>query len=224
MVSITRTVNGEASSFAIEDAEEKLRWRGSLPGASIWDRNAHLLRSLQANGIAATDLLSLAMPASWCVNTKASSRAMQRWLAEPAFSAWSELLDVLAFELSVEDWRSVSGNDRARIEENLEKLASGYEGSTLVAITKVLALLRPQLVPLMDDAALWFALELVPEPKTADAPIATSKMFLPMMDWFARQVVTNERALVELATKHTLAVLDAPQTLDRLLWVVSWGK
>jgi hypothetical protein len=76
----------------------------------------------------------------------------------------------------------------------------------------------------MDDAALWFALELVPEPETADRPAARPGAFIPMLDWFAEQVTAAERPLMELAARHVLAVLDAAQTFDRLLWMASWGR
>jgi hypothetical protein len=223
-ITLTRTIGGVANDVRVEAASEKLRWRGGLPGASIYDRAAHVLRSLQSSGASAIDLLPLALPACWLVNARASSRAMQRWLAPPASEAWADLLDLLGFELSLEDWLTAEPELRAAAAANVEKLASGYEGSSLVAVTKVLALLRPQLVPLMDDAAIWFSLDLVPEPKTADAPIAAPTAFVPMMDWFAREVARNEDALVAIASRHDMAILDAPQTLDRLLWVVSWGR
>jgi len=223
---ITRTRAGKDERLVIEEPLEKLRWRGSLPGASVWDRNAHVLRALQANGVEASALLSLAMPSSWMVNAKASSILMQRWLAKPAVEAWIHLLDVLEYSMSAEEWRELSEEKRRSLVDALGVLVVGHEkdGASLVAVTKVLALLRPQLVPLMDDAALWFALDLVPEPATADAPTAKVTAFLPMLDWFVRETSAHEDELVALAAAHDLAVLDGPQVLDRLLWVESWGE
>ena len=40
----------------------------------------------------------------------------------------------------------------------------------------------------------------------------------------AQQVVANEGELIKLAANHKLAVLDAPQVLDRLLWMDAWGE
>jgi len=206
----------------IEDAAEKLRWRGGLPGASIYDQAAQLLRVLQASGAEAMDLLPFAFSSSWYVNARASSRAMQRWLfVEGPRSKWSDLLTTLSFSMSLDDWETAP---KEKVAEAIAALAVGEEGATLVAITKVLALLRPQLVPLMDDAAIWFALGTIEEPQTADAPKADATQVIPMMDWFAESVLANEKALTKLAAEHSGAVLDAPQVLDRLLWMESWGN
>ena len=83
-LAVTRTIRGEACSTPIDDPDAKLLWRGALPGASIYDRAAHTLRALQAGGGAAIDLLPVVLPASWMVNAKATSHAMQRWLAPAA--------------------------------------------------------------------------------------------------------------------------------------------
>lgn len=223
---ITVASHHRSIALAIEEAEEKLRWRAGLPGASIYDQAAHLLRVLQTQGVPAVDLLSLAFSSSWYVNSRASSRAMQKWLFSAAGrGAWSALLTSLAFDMSLEDWVSAATGKKEVIAAHVATLATGWEGGTLVAVTKVLALLRPQLVPLMDDAALWLALGRPGEepPATADAPKADASLFIPMMDWFASQTLANEESLIAIATNHAPAVLDAPQTLDRLLWVISWG-
>jgi len=223
-VVVTRRIGGEATSWKIEDADGKLRWRAALPGASVFDRAAQALRERAAQGADPLDLLPLALPATWMVNAKATSRAMQHWLSPEVEPAWAALLETLAFDLAPEAWLALAPGSKELAGRAVEALATGVEGATLCAVTKVLALLRPQLVPLMDDAALWFALELVAEPKTADAPSAPPSAFVPMMDWFAGEVVANEAALIALAAEHDRAVLDATQTLDRLLWMESWGQ
>jgi len=223
-VALTRTMNGARVSCAIDDGEELLLWRAALPGASTYDRAANTLRVLQASGAEAFHLLPLALPASWMVNSKATSRAMQRWLSPSRADAWHAVLDAIGPALSPEDWLTLPEAQREICAHAVETLATGNDGESLAAVTKVLALLRPQLVPLMDDAALWFALELVPKPDTADRPSALPGAFLPMLDWFAEQVVACERPLMDLAARHVLAVLDASQTLDRLLWMESWGR
>ena len=222
-LTITRTVHGVSGPHAIEDADSKLLWRSSLPGASTYDRAAHTLRALQAQGAAAIDLLPLALPASWMVNAKATSQAMQRWLARPAHDAWATVLDGIGFGLSPSEWLALPASEREAVAHAVAELANGAHGASLAAVSKVLALLRPQLVPLMDDAALWFALELVPEPTTADAPSAPASAFVPMLDWFCEQVVASEKELIACAVRHDRAVLDAAQALDRLVWIESWG-
>lgn len=223
-LAVTRTINGARVAFTIQDAGEKLRWRGALAGASTYDRAASALRVLQANGAEAFELLPLALPASWMVNAKATSRAMQRWLSPSRADAWRALLDGVSADLSPEGWLALPHAEREGCAVAVEELATGIDGESLAAVTKVLALLRPQIVPLMDDAALWFALELVPEPDTADKPEAPPRAFVPMLDWFAEQLVANEEPLTTLAAGHDRAVLDVAQTLDRILWVESWGN
>jgi hypothetical protein len=227
MITIARTVKGTEEPHVIEDvdASDKLLWRGGLPGASVWDRNAHTLRALQGQGVEGIALLPLAMPSSWMVNAKASSVLMQRWLTQPYVDAWIALLDAIGFSMAPEEWLALPSEARESVTTAIALLVEGNErdGASVAAVTKILALLRPQIVPLMDDAALWFSLELVAEPTTADTPSATAGMFAPMLDWFAKQTIANESALIKLAGAHKLAVLDAAQVLDRLLWVESWG-
>lgn len=218
---VFRSVGGNAEeSFSLPQPEEALSRRGGLPGAFGYDRAAHLFRTLQAEGSDAVDLLPAAFPTSWMVNAKATSRTFVHWTA--AESVWAELLSILRFDLSTDEWTALPEGDRTAVGVTVRTL-SGLPSASLCAVTKVLALLRPQLVPLMDDAAIWFALGTVPEPKTADAPAAGPEHFLPMMDWFAAEAKRSDAALVELARTHTMAVLDGPQVLDRLLWWASWG-
>jgi hypothetical protein len=207
-------------SSGVPEPAEALSRRGQLPGAFGYDRAAHLFRTLQAEGSDAVDLLPAAFPASWMVNAKATSRTFVHWTA--AEPVWSELLGLLRFDLSTDEWPGMAEADRKAVSAAVTTL-SGVPGASVCAVTKVLALLRPQLVPLMDDAAIWFATGGVSEPATADAPSAGPEHFVPMMDWFAEEAKRSEPALVELARTHTLAVLDAPQVLDRLLWWASWG-
>ena len=125
--------------------------------------------------------------------------------------------------MSPEEWLAAPAELRESVSAAVTHLAGVGEGAGLAAVTKVLAALRPQLVPLMDDAALWFALESPSRPESAETPSAPSTLFLPMLDWFADAVRLSERALVAVAVRHPDAVLDAAQVLDRLLWVESWG-
>ena len=219
---VFRCLRGNAEEFlAVDQPAEALSRRGQLPGAFGYDRAAHLFRTLQAEGSDAVDLLPAAFPTSWMVNAKATSRTFVHWTAAEA--TWVELFAVLRFDQSTEDWTRLPEADRMAVGAAITALSS-VPGATLCAVTKVLALLRPQLVPLMDDAAIWFARDAVPEPTSADGPSAGPEHFLPMMDWFAEEAKRSDAALIELARTHTLAVVDAPQVLDRLLWWASWGR
>ena len=215
-----RTADGERE-VAISDAQDALRRRGTLPGAFGYDRAAHLFRTLQAEGSDPVDLLPAAFPTSWMVNARATSRTFLQWAAME--DTWRSAFEVLRFDRSQEEWRAASDAERARVAADVAKLAAA-PGASLVAVTKVLALLVPQLVPLMDDAAIAWALGAVPMPDTADDPKAGPEHFLPMMDWFAAETTRVEADLVALAREHELAVLDAPQVLDRMLWFESWGR
>jgi hypothetical protein len=215
-------IRAHEREWSLEGAAEKLAWRARLPGASGYDRAAHSLRVLSANGADAMQLLPLALPTSWLVNARATSHVFQRWLAPPSRDAWALLLERLGPMASLEDWLSMNA-ERADVERALKVLATGRDGATLCAVTKVLALLRPQLVPLMDDAAIAFAIGAVAMPETAEDPRAGIEAFAPMLDWFARAVTTAEAELISIAKTHAFAVLDAPQVLDRLLWFDSWG-
>jgi hypothetical protein len=199
--------------ISLENAEEKLAFRASLPGAFGFDQAAHVLRALQSEGVASADLLPLAFPTSWMVNARATSRAFRRWFG--AIDVWTALLEELGPTMSLEQWNG-QGTERVR------ELAS-LEDAGLAAVTKVLALLRPQLVPLMDDAQLSFALGTVPMPADNNQSTAGPEHFAPMMRWFAAEVTARESELIAIAAAHRHAVLDAAQVLDRLLWYEAWG-
>lgn len=205
--------------WRILDGAAKLAWRATLPGASGYDRAAHALRLARARRLPIEELLALALPASWLVNSRATSPVFQRWLAPAAREAWADLVALLAG--GVGPW---PGRD-AETRESVRFLAAALlnAGGDLCALSKALALLAPEGVPLLDDGALWMLLDAVPRPATADAPTGTAEHLLPALDAFAGHVLAHEDALIALARNHSDAVLDAPQTLDRLLWFESWG-
>lgn len=220
------TVNGAAGEPRIwphdlPDPAEMLAYRASLPGASGYDEAVHALRSLRL-GQNELSLLPLAFPTSWLVNSTATSRTFRAWREPWGQQAFGAILTLLPAEMSLDDWLSTSAEERQALVAFVRALAAPTGGS-LAAISKVLALFRPQLVPLMDDAAIAFAIGAVPKPATADDPRADAALFVPMMDWFATQHRREEASLFALARVHGPAVLDAPQVLDRLLWVASWG-
>lgn len=212
------TLSRSGGPWSILDPAEKLYVRGMLPGASGYDLAAHGVRVARARGVAFEHLLALAMPTSWMVNNTAPSPVFRWWLKEKR-EAWCELCALL--EGGALAWPELGAETRARVDALCRELA--FRGHGACALSKVLALLCPQTVPLMDDAALHFALGVVPMPATADKPVAGAEQVVPMLDWFAEAVRTNESALIALAREHDDVTLDAPQCLDRLLWMESWG-
>jgi hypothetical protein len=203
--------------WILSEPDEKLTFRATLPGAFGFDQAAHLLRALQADGVAAIDLLPVALPTTWMVNAKATSKTFRAWLLPPARGLWEALLAQL--HVGVDEWATL-GDERDTIASLVARLS---QGAGLAAVSKVLGLLRPQLVPLMDDAAVAFAIGAVPMP-VEESATAGPEVFLPMIDWFAAQVQAGESELIEIAKRHPLAVLDAPQVLDRMLWMDAWGE
>lgn len=215
MTLVLRLTSG-ARTIEPAEAHAMLSRRAGLPGAYGWDQAAHVLRALEAEGVGAIALLPLALPTSWMVNAKATSRTFRAWLTPRWHAAFEGVLAALD---PSQPWPELDG---ARIQGLVDELARA-PGAGLAALTKVLALLRPSLVPLMDDSALAVTLGAVPLPETDDAPTAGPEHFTPMMDWFHRELARNERALVDLARDHTEAVLEPAQVLDRVLWYVSFG-
>ena len=207
------------STWCIERATEKLAVRDGLPGAHGWDRAADSFRRAHAKGMKLDELLPAALPTSWMVNARATSRVFHRWLLPPLRDAWRTLLDVVPG--GPDSWLARSGLMRDEVEAAVTALS--IDGQGPCAISKVLALLAPETVPLMDDAAIAFLTGAVPEPATADAPSAPASLFLPTLDAFAQAVLEGEPALIEIAKAHAAVPLDASQVLDRLLWFDSWG-
>lgn len=205
-------------TWRIERAAEKLALRDALPGANGWDRAAAVFRTIYANG-PRDALLAPAFPTSWMVNCRAQSRVFQRWLAPPLVEHWRTLLRQTSG--GPDAWLALPESSRMAVEEAVTALC--IDGQGPCAISKTLALLVPETVPLMDDAAIAFLTRAVPMPTSADDPKAPPSLFVPMLDAFANAVLEAEPQLIALARAHTLVPLDAAQVLDRLLWVDSWG-
>src|SRR5437868_6046259 len=172
----------EDRAWTILAPQEKLRARGALPGAHVFDHAAHVVRVLQPEGADAIALLPLVMPGSWLVNARGSARVFRAWLSGDPLEAWRTILTTIDDGLGPEGWLDLSASERDVCARAVLALASVGEGAALAEVTKVLALFRPQVVPLMDDAALIFALG-----------EASPTLFAPMMDWFSRSVIDNER-------------------------------
>jgi hypothetical protein len=197
---------------------EKLRARARLPGAFAFDAAAHAVARARAAGIPARELLPLALGSSWLVNSAVPSPIFRRWLTPPLEGAWTELLGALAG--GPWSWDERTKAERDAIARAVASLA--VDGHGAGAVSKVLALLVPE-VPLMPDAALWFATGSVPRPDKPDAQTAGAEAFVPMMDWFSRETASNEPDLETLAETYGGPPLTAAQTLDRLVWFESVG-
>ena len=221
----------DAPPWRLGMARAKLQVRGRLPGAFGFDLATASYRAAR-RGTPLVDLLPMALPGSWMVNNKVPSPVFFRWLQPHTRELWSELIDLL--DGDSDRWLARSSGERAAVAAAVRNLAAldaaarggppgGPTPGAAAGLSKVLALLCPDAVPLMDDAAICFALGAVPRPDSADTPIAGPEHFVPMLDWFAGAVHSAAGELTALARDYSLAPLSPAQILDRLLWFESWG-
>jgi hypothetical protein len=91
----------------------------------------------------------------------------------------------------------------------------GDEPFLIEAVTKVLALLLPEVVPLMPEPARKFLL--------GDAAGSDPEAFVQIADWFVRTTRAEAATLDEWAASHEEVTLEGAQVLDRLLWFDSEG-
>jgi hypothetical protein len=199
----------DGTSWRIEDGPEKLRRRAELPGARVFDLAAEGLRKARTAGVPAMDRLALALPSSWCVNSPAPSTVLRRWALAPQNEVWLALVEVL------EEPRhgALDTDSRGAMMTGLRAL--GSEPFAVEAISKVLALLTPDAVPLMPLPARTFVLG----EEGAMDPAA----FVAMIDWFAGATHEGGAELAAWAAGHREVPLSAAQALDRLLWFDSEG-
>jgi hypothetical protein len=221
IVSIARPT-GEA--WVVERASEKLRLRARLPGARVFDLAAVAERAAKAAGVRAADRLALAWPASWLVNSPAPSSVFRRWALEPDRGAWVTLVERLeCLETAPVAWPDPAADDAfaalagGLTEERAAPHAKSAKALDVVeAITKVLALLVPGVVPLAPAPARAFVLG-------ADADGAGPAAFGAMVAWFAGATRAHAAALAAIARAHAEVELTGAQVLDRLLWFDSEG-
>ncbi len=205
------------------DAPAALAFRAQLPGAIGWDRAAHALRVAQAGRTGALTLVPAALPAAWLINATADSRAFAAWGSPAAVPAWEALLGVFEPTLGPEDALALSEDAWQIVEAAVEALC-GVPSANVAAVFKVLALLRPSIVPRLDDAALVYALNRVEftseKPDAANAPVALVR---PYFTWFWGELARLWEPLSEAGAAHEAAILDTAQVLDRLVWYGAWG-
>ena len=195
----------------VENGAKKLELRAQLPGALVFDFATESLRAARAAGVSAEDRLFLALPASWLVNSPAISRVLRRWALPPQRSAWLALIALL--DRGPDAWMANRAESRVAARDAIDAL--GAEPTLVEAVSKVAALLAPNLVPLMPAPACTFV-------RGADAP-ANAGAFAAMIDWFVGATTTHRDELAVLAAGHREAKLSGPSVLDRLLWFDSEG-
>jgi hypothetical protein len=199
----------DGTPWRIDRAAEKLRLRAGLPGARVFDLAAEALRKARAADVPALDRLALALPASWCVNSPAPSTVLRRWALPPQSEVWTALIDVL------EEPRRGPLDPESRDAVVTGLRALGSEPFVVEAVSKALALLIPDGVPLMPAPARAFVL--------GPSESGDAGAFVRMVEWFGAAVVEGGAELAACASTHAEVRITAAQALDRLLWFDSEG-
>jgi hypothetical protein len=198
------------STWKIEHVGRKLELRATLPGARVFDLVAQSLRAAKTKGVSAKDRLALALPASWLVNSPANSRVLRRWALPPHCDTCLAFISLL--ETDPAEW---AGDPETTTAMNLGLSSLGAEPNVTEALSKALALLVPDAVPLMPDAARSFVLGAnAKDDRDAFARVAS---------WFARTVRAHRAELEDHARAHREVELGPAGVLDRLLWFDSEG-
>jgi hypothetical protein len=199
----------DGTKWQVEQGTTKLSLRAKLPGARVFDLATESLRKARSAGLSILDRLPLALPSSWCVNSPAPSTVLRRWALPPQREVWLSLVEVLDEPLA-------GPLDRTSTEAILAGIrVLGPEPFGVEAISKVLALLVPEAVPLMPPLARTFVLG-ESGPQDAGA-------FVAILEWFAAAVKEGGTELASWARAHEEVPLSPAQVLDRLLWFDSEG-
>ncbi len=205
-------------SWPLVNANDKLSQRARLPGARLFDMVAESLESARHEGrLSTSDRFTLALPASWLVNSPAISRVLRRWALPPHRDTCLSLVDLLAS--GPEGWEkdpSVMGVIKARI------ASLGDEPYVIEALSKVMALLVPHAVPLLPASACAFLLGPADGSATLALP-SGADAFLGAAQVFAGAVRDHEEDLAAIARAHSEVRLTPGGVLDRLLWFDSEG-
>jgi hypothetical protein len=208
---IVEIPSSPGTPWHVESGAKKLQLRAQLPGALVFDFAAESLRAAREAGVSAEDRLFLALPGSWLVNSPAVSRVLRRWALPPDRAAWLALLAVLG--RGPDEWMAKRAESRVALRDAVEAL--GAEPTLVEAVSKVAALLVPDLVPLMPQSARTFVL--------GDEVPSSAGAFVAMVDWFVGATTSHRDALGAIAAGHLDAKLSGAGVLDRLLWFDSEG-
>jgi hypothetical protein len=198
------------TTWHVESAARKLGYRAQLPGARVYDLVGRGARAAKARGLSDVDRLMFALPASWLVNSPAVSTVLRRWALPPHDETCLALIELL--EAGPDAWAADPGTGES---VRLALRSLGDEPYVTEAVSKVMALLVPDAVPLMPAPARAFVL--------GEAHKDSPDAFLCTADWFARAVVEHRGALEAIAREHREVELTAGGVLDRLLWFDSEG-
>ncbi len=190
--------------WILENAESKLLLRVELPGARVFDLAADALRQARHLGLGEEQRLTLALSASWLVNSPAISRVLKRWALPGDRETWTTLLGLLHIRVG------------PLLDPHMVPLvaALGSEPYLVEAVSKVAALLEPDAAPLMPAPARVFVLG-------EDTNGAES--FVKMVNWFQATRADHLDELARIAAAHAPVKLCAAQVLDRMLWFDSEG-
>jgi hypothetical protein len=193
------------AQWYVQEGSKKLALRARLPGARLFDLAAKSLRVAKEASVTMEDRFVLALPASWLVNSPAISRVLRRWALPPDREVWLALLELL---------------ERGEIEflkDATEELVGrlGAEPYVIEAISKVAALLVPEVVPLMPAPAQAFVL--------GNGVPADAAAFVKIVGWFVRETRAHAAELDAIARSHQDVALLGSQALDRILWFDSDG-
>ena len=198
------------TTWHVHEAGKKLGYRAQLPGARVFDLVAQSLRVAKARGVEAADRFTLALPASWMVNSPAISKVIRRWALPPHRDTCLALIEVL--EGGPDEWSADPETAQAL---RLGIASLGTEPYVTEALSKVLALVVTDAVPLMPPRARAFVL--------GDAAKDGPDAFGRIAEWFARAALAHRAELEAVAREHLEVVLTGAGVLDRLLWFDSEG-
>ncbi|HEY5147783.1 MAG TPA: hypothetical protein VII82_13505, partial [Polyangiaceae bacterium] len=177
------------TTWHVQEAGKKLGYRAQLPGARVFDLVAQSLRVAKARGVEAADRFTLALPASWMVNSPAISKVIRRWALPPHRDTCLALIEVL--EGGPDEWSADPETAQAL---RLGIASLGTEPYVTEALSKVLALVVTDAVPLMPAPARAFVL--------GDAANDGPDAFGRIAEWFARAALTHRAELEAVAREH----------------------
>ena len=146
------------------------------------------------------------------MNSPAISPVLKRWSLPPQHPVWLALIALL--DEGPEMWLADGSPERdADVAGALSAL--GDEPYVIEAVSKVLAIVAPDVVPLMPLPARAFVLD----ERAESEPTS----FVAMIHLFTSAARTHREALSEIGRACSPAPLGAGQVLDRLLWFDSEG-
>ena len=204
---------GDGRALSLEHARKKLSLRAGLPGAYLFDRASHALRQARGKNVSLEARVDLAFASSWLVNCPAPSPSLRALSQEPLYPlviAIAETLEDLPDAIDPATETELSGAVNALSSALGDKAPQGAE-----VLSKILALVLPETVPLLPDPACRYLL--------GEPPKDPGVRFVRGLSVFRAATIALYTELVAIAKEHEENVLDAAQVLDRVLWFDSEG-